>query len=870
MSKTSPKKVVEYLAEVSYGNDKLYVPSEFAVEFVTFIKLVNGTDGEEHLTPVVHYKMLDQVSGMKKNILNMCSRGLAKTTIMGEYLFLYLGVYGSLPGFGKVNLALYVSDSMENGVKNMRKNLEYRWANSEFLQQYIPYTKFTDMRWEFKNVDGNTFIVKGYGAKALSLDTKLPTDDGFITIGECAVGDVIFGPDGNRTTITKKSEVFNRPMYSINLEDGRSLKVCEEHINSVVIKENPNNKAIYVDKDLDTQELLELPLLHERIRKRKGKPDYTSKENLMFVRNTERVRFARKDLPIDPYLLGLLLGDGSLKKDGSCVLHAHKDDMPVYKSMIKEKLGTEYIDKRNPNVVSLTIKGLSQRVRDLGIVGHGNYKFIPPVYLRGSTDQRIWLLNGLMDTDGSIQKNGRKDFCSNSEQLVDGVADLVRSLGGTVKKRKTGNAYRIEIWLKLRTFYLPRKVERDIHKTKDLVAITSIDRIADEPSQCIGVDNESHQFLTEGFFRTHNTGVRGSKEMGQRPTLAILDDLVSDEDARSATVIESIEATVYKAIRYALHPSKHKIIWSGTPFNARDPLYKAVESGAWHVNVYPVCEKFPCDKADFKGAWEDRFTYEYVEEMYETSVKSGKLDTFNQELMLRVMSDDDRLILDRDIQWYSRTDLLKNKAAYNFYITTDFATSEKTSGDYSVISVWAHDWQGNWFWVDGICKKQLMDKNIDDLFKLAQIYEPQSVGVEVSGQQGGFIPWIRREQLSRLCMFNLASDSNQGNPGIKPNTNKMQRFNVVVPLFKQGKMFFPEESKTDPEMVECMDELTLASAKEFKSKHDDFIDTISMLSVMQAWRPSKMISDPNKGDTDIWEWDDEDDEDDGYMGSYIV
>jgi hypothetical protein len=159
------KSVENYLNEVSYAGDSVYIPSDFALEFVTFIKLVNGGVGEENKTPVLHFKMLDLLPGKKKNIANMVFRGAAKTTIMGEYLFLYLATYGSLPGFGEVPLALYVSDSIENGVKNMRKNLEYRWENSEFLKKYVPTAKFTDIRWEFTNIEGKTLIVKGYGAQ---------------------------------------------------------------------------------------------------------------------------------------------------------------------------------------------------------------------------------------------------------------------------------------------------------------------------------------------------------------------------------------------------------------------------------------------------------------------------------------------------------------------------------------------------------------------------------------------------------------------------------------------------------------------------------------------------------------------------------
>ena len=98
----------------------------------------------------------------------------------------------------------------------------------------------------------------------------------------------------------------------------------------------------------------------------------------------------------------------------------------------------------------------------------------------------------------------------------------------------------------------------------------------------------------------------------------------------------------------SLHPKRRKIIWCGTPFNKKDPLYKAVESGAWNVNVFPVCEKFPCTKEEFRGSWEDRFSYEYVKEQYEIAKATGTVNAFNQELMLRIMSDEDRLLTKSD------------------------------------------------------------------------------------------------------------------------------------------------------------------------------------------------------------------------------
>lgn len=509
LESVAPWTVEEYLNSTDYNIDPNYVPSEFALTFVTFIKLVNGEQGEENLTPLVHYKMLDTLTHGGRRIINLCHRGIAKTTLMGEYLFLYCATYGELPGLGKVSLALYVSDSIENGVKNMRKNLEYRYENSDFLKKWVPSARFTDIRWEFTNIDGKRFIVKGYGAK---------------------------------------------------------------------------------------------------------------------------------------------------------------------------------------------------------------------------------------------------------------------------------------------------------------------------------------------------TGVRGAKEDGTRPQLAVLDDLISDEDARSATVIAAVEDTVYKAVNYALHPKDNMIIWSGTPFNAKDPLYKAVESGAWAVNVFPVCEQFPCTPEEFRGSWPDRFTYEYVKRQYDAAVKLGKVETFNQELMLRIMSEEDRLIVDGDIQWYKRNQVLENKAKFNFYITTDFATSVKQSADFSVISVWAYNNIGQWFWVDGICKRQDMAANLRDLFRLAQMYKPQGVGIEVTGQQGGFVSLLQEQMMDRNIHFPLTSQNNSNYPGVRPNTNKLVRFNIVVPLFKSHMIFFPVEMKTDATIAEAMNELSLASASGFRSKHDDFIDTISMLSLMNPWKPTEEAEATEAGD----------------------
>ena len=847
----------EWLDRVDYKelNSSAYVPSEFALTFVNFIKLVNGTEGESHKTPPVHLKMLDKLATPRSYIANLCFRGAAKTTLFGEYFFPYLGVFGGLPGFGDVTGAIYVSDSMDNGVKSLRKNIEFRYDTSDFLQEWLPKATFTDNYIEFGNKEGHRLGVKMFGAKALSLDTPLFLGSGgTTTIGECRVGDVIMGADGKPTKITAKSEVFHKPMYELELQDGRKLKVSEDHLNQVHIKEFLSSKTFskysLTEKTLATSELLAHPLFASDPR--------GSQRPLVWVENTRSMDWPEnRDVLLDPYTVGVLIGDGSMNGKASgnvpVVLTAHEDDWPIYEREIPYALGKVYRDKRNPSTISRTIQGINHLVSCHGLDTHGSVKRVPPEFLYGSEQQRLAVLQGLMDTDGTCTKDGKSSFCSASKGLVEDVMWLARSLGGEARWLAKGNerAFQCSVRISQPMFRIPRKLERQRPPRNDKMAIINITRIADEPSQCIAVDNEERQFAAGDFFRTHNTGLRGTKIFGKRPVVCVMDDLVSDDDSKSKAAMIAIKDTVYKGVNHALDPTRRKVVFNGTPFNKDDILIEAVESGAWDVNVWPVCERFPCEKSEFVGAWPDRFSYEYVKAQYDMAVQTGKLSAFMQELMLRITSDEERLVLDEDICWYERKRLMETRSAYNFYITTDFATSSRQTADFSVISVWAHNANGDWFWVDGVCERMTMDKSIDHLFRLVQKYTPQSVGVEITGQQGAFIQWLQSEMMTRNIWFNFATSGKSREPGIRPTVDKLSRFNLVVPLFKAKKMYFPREAQRTEIMNQFMGQIRLATISGLKGK-DDCIDTISMLAYINAWRPSQAAPATPAHD-DLWE-----------------
>ncbi len=655
--------------DYSYLNSPSYFPSQFALTFMNFIKLVNGDQVGHNKTPPMHLAMLDKLEFRRSNNLaNLMFRGAAKTSVFMEYMTPFIAVMEELPILGKIDGFIYVSDSIENGVKSARKNIEFRYEQSPFLQEWLPYAHFTDNYMEFKNKNGHRLGVKMFGAKALSLDSILFTEDGPTTMGQVEKGDRIYGPDGKLATVLEKSEIFHKPMYALRLHDGRTLKVSEDHINSVtqlrqVTSGSGKGKMYFEDRNLTTSELLQYKL--------KVGSNYR-----FWIKATEPVQYPARELPLDSYTLGLLLGDGRIRpKNGNSEIIAHSDDWAEYIQHIPYELGKEQIDNRNTNVVTRSVRGIQATIMALGLNVGATTKRVPHIYLYGSVEQRLAVLQGLMDTDGTIGKNGYCSFCTTSPSLAEDVAELVRSLGGLAYIQPGKGYWKVGIKINLNIFRLPRKTARMRYDTRTMARVVSIDPIEQEPSQCIAIDNEDHQYLTSGYTRTHNTGLRGSKIFGKRPKLAILDDLISDEDATSKASMEKIFSTVYDGIGPALDPNNNLTILNGTPFHKDDLMVSAVESGGWEVNVWPVCERFPCPEGEFQSAWPDRFTYAYVKEKYEFALKNNRINSFMQELMLRITSEEGRLVQDGEINWYSRKTLLNNPQNFNFYITSDFATS---------------------------------------------------------------------------------------------------------------------------------------------------------------------------------------------------
>lgn len=147
---------------------------------------------------------------------------------------------------------------------------------------------------------------------------------------------------------TGLSEMSPDRMYRITLDDGRSFKVSEDHINLVVINTDPNNTVRWEECELTTKELLATPLTHTK--KGNIKHRGTSSKHLVFVENPAPIEYPEKAMLIDPYTLGVVLGDARIQKPSCSVeLTTHIDDLPTYHQEIPYIFGKGRFDKRNPN-----------------------------------------------------------------------------------------------------------------------------------------------------------------------------------------------------------------------------------------------------------------------------------------------------------------------------------------------------------------------------------------------------------------------------------------------------------------------------------------------------------------------------------------
>lgn len=363
--------------------------------------------------------------------------------------------------------------------------------------------------------------VSRQNGKALSLDTEIPTPGGWRLMRDIHVGDTVFGRDGKPSTVLVESPIFDKPMYRVTLDDGATVDASEDHIWTVQTKDTKNHEdGGWFERT--TAQMAGRVL----IKRRDGRREYRYR-----VPMNSAVEYPESDLPIDPYLLGAWLGDGTSKNATITISETDIPEMVRLFSERGEELTRLVTKDRAPMFrIGQATRGrydhdtFYSRLRDLGVIRN---KHIPDAYMVASVQQRWELLRGLMDTDGSCFKNGECEFAQKHKALCEQVLELCSSLGikarmhtkeATCNGVPAGIAYRVTFFTDSARpcFNMERKRSRlkaSIAYRTTYKEITSIERIPDAPSKCIAIDNESHLYLAgRRYTPTHNTGACDPRE----------------------------------------------------------------------------------------------------------------------------------------------------------------------------------------------------------------------------------------------------------------------------------------------------------------------------------------------------------------------
>jgi hypothetical protein len=328
-------------------------------------------------------------------------------------------------------------------------------------------------------VNGDTAYCIDY--KGLPLDTWLPTPTGWTTMGDVAVGDTLFAESGEQCTVVGKSEIKHLPCYRVTFDDTSVVTCDEEHLWKLADGDVVNVRALRKNDQIAVAAPLALP---------------------------------DAELPIDPYVLGLWIADGKHSSG-----EISKPDADVWAEIQRRGYAVDMTTGGAKSCPTRTVKSMRGKLAALGLLGVGT-KRIPSLYLRAGYQQRLDLLRGLMDGDGSVNPTRKQCvYSTTNSALSSDVCELLRSLGqrplrNAVTARgfgKTVEAFPVSFRpLGINPFLLPRKRDRVGNWGPGMSAVrrvVSVEPVASVPTQCIKVDSPDHTFLcTASMIPTHNTG----------------------------------------------------------------------------------------------------------------------------------------------------------------------------------------------------------------------------------------------------------------------------------------------------------------------------------------------------------------------------
>jgi predicted phage terminase large subunit-like protein len=376
------------------------------------------------------------------------------------------------------------------------------------------------------------------GGKGLALDTPIRTPSGYVSMGDLRVGDFVYDENGHSCKVTFVTDPVLRDCYLLTFDDGSTLLADDVHrwltydakeLSALTHKDpewRARRRAKRPSRALGNKSAVFVEALNKRnaaysVIQTTLPPSGTMRdtkeifESLLTpsgrrnhaIQVAKTIELPEVELPLDPYLLGVWLGDGTTVN--STVSGIDEEIFDAFKRVGFKTIQYTYCVRN--------ILGLGKYLRKVGVLGN---KHIPDDYLFSSSDQRLALLQGLMDTDGTIAKDGQSQFTSTNKKLVDGVYDLVVSLGikATVCEGRSklynkdyGPVWDVTFTTSMPVFRLDRKLTRlrkqeQIRRVSAFRYIVKCEPVPSVPTRCIAVDSPSHLYLAgKSLIPTHNT-----------------------------------------------------------------------------------------------------------------------------------------------------------------------------------------------------------------------------------------------------------------------------------------------------------------------------------------------------------------------------
>lgn len=344
--------------------------------------------------------------------------------------------------------------------------------------------------------------------KEQPLYCKILTPSGWKRMGLIQVGDFVIGSDGKPTRVTGVYPQGEKEAYEVLFTDGSRTECGLDHLWNVRDVNRRYKRLPFVTKT--TKELLERGL------------QYPHGGNKWDIPLPKAIKFSKKEYKIHPYLLGVLLGDGYLA--GTSIEFSNPDR----DNDITERIKTYFIpqgcqfkkDNREQHCSQHRIirkegkeSPILTEIRRLKLAVTSKDKFIPRLYKIGSVRQRLELLKGLMDTDGTVTSKGVAIFCTTSPKLANDVVEIVRSLGGVSYVKEYASEFRVPMFLDYCPFYTQRKRKAWKQTIKQIgnshgrrgKFIKEINYVGKTKQQCISVSNADGLYITDDYVVTHNT-----------------------------------------------------------------------------------------------------------------------------------------------------------------------------------------------------------------------------------------------------------------------------------------------------------------------------------------------------------------------------